>query len=136
MKIPLDPRDWYNCKRWRKLAKMHLAREPLCRLCLKRGIVTPACVVDHIERHAGNLNAFLTAPVQALCVRCHNTTKQRVELYGFDPSAIAPDGWPFDEEGRLRAHSGKIPPRPRRNRPPRLRKAKPQPKPSPMPWIA
>jgi predicted CXXCH cytochrome family protein len=133
MKIPLDPRDWYNCKRWRKLAKMHLAREPLCRLCLKRGIVTLASVVDHVTPHKGDLNAFLTAPVQALCVRCHNTTKQRLELYGFDPSAIGPDGWPLDEAGRLRAH--KAPPRPRPNRPPRQRQPKPQPKPVRIPLI-
>jgi len=36
-------------RRWRKARLEHLAGEPLCRLCLAAGQVTPATVVDHIE---------------------------------------------------------------------------------------
>jgi 5-methylcytosine-specific restriction protein A len=39
--------------------------------------------------------AFLTGPLQSLCIACHNRDKQHIERKGFAPG-IGPDGWPLD----------------------------------------
>lgn len=37
-----------NCAQWRDVRRMVLAREPLCRDCLMRGLTTAATQVDHV----------------------------------------------------------------------------------------
>jgi 5-methylcytosine-specific restriction enzyme A len=88
----LEPwRQWYGSNRWRKLRRAQLRAHPLCALCLGRGIVRAAVVVDHIIPHRGNWNEFLTGKLQSLCVECHNGTKERG--YALD---VGIDGWPID----------------------------------------
>jgi 5-methylcytosine-specific restriction protein A len=55
---------------WRRLREMVLNEEPLCRDCLRRGLVTPATLVDHIQplRDGGTNERANLAP---LCVACH-----------------------------------------------------------------
>ncbi|MBT8046527.1 MAG: HNH endonuclease, partial [Pontiella sp.] len=69
-------RTWqklYNRAAWRKLRKMHLARQPMCQACQARGKITPGKVVDHIEPHRGELSLFLNAAnLQTLCPSCHS----------------------------------------------------------------
>lgn len=86
---------WYKTPAWKKLRLSHLAREPLCRFCKKKGIITPANTVDHIERHGGNMDKFFAGPFQSLCSSCHSSTKQRIEKsgeFGCDENGIVP-GW-------------------------------------------
>lgn len=59
--------------RWQKVRKMYLNKNPLCVECLKRGIITPATVVDHIEPHKGDYEKFWNEDnMQSLCETCHN----------------------------------------------------------------
>ena len=56
---------------WRKLRRMVLAREPLCRVCRARGIDTPATQVDHVvPLSAGGPNTM--ANLQGLCATHHS----------------------------------------------------------------
>jgi hypothetical protein len=64
-------RQWYTLQRWRRIAKHQLRIEPLCALCLKRGLVTPATIADHDPPHRGDWNAFRLGPLQSLCRDCH-----------------------------------------------------------------
>jgi hypothetical protein len=45
--------------------------EPLCRLCLEAGRVTPATVADHDPPHRGDFTAFELGPLRSLCIECH-----------------------------------------------------------------
>jgi hypothetical protein len=40
-----------------------LLHEPLCAYCLQRGLVVPAEIADHVERHGGDWTRFLTGHV-------------------------------------------------------------------------
>ena len=81
---------------WKNRRAHQLQIEPLCRLCLDRGDVTPATVADHIEPHKGNYNAFvlgpaeepLCAPAMMVCNRASNAEATR--------RAIGVDGYPVD----------------------------------------
>lgn len=54
--------------RWRKARQAYLAKHPLCVECLKRGIYTPARVVDHVVPHKGDRRLFWDSTNwQALC---------------------------------------------------------------------
>ena len=56
---------------WRKARRRFLASNPLCAACLKRGVLTPATVVDHNRSAQRRPKALLgrkqlAAPVQAV----------------------------------------------------------------------
>lgn len=56
---------------WRKLRRMVLRREPLCRECAQHGRVQPATDVDHIvPRSRGGRDVFDN--LQPLCHSCHS----------------------------------------------------------------
>jgi 5-methylcytosine-specific restriction endonuclease McrA len=88
-------RDWYQKQRWRNRAKHQLRVEPLCRLCLQRGIVTAATVCDHVQPHRGGVNKFWLGELQSLCKPCHDRDKKFLERRGYLPD-VGPDGWPLD----------------------------------------
>ncbi len=54
---------------WRKVRKMVLAEEPLCRECGRQGRVTAANEVDHIDGNAFNIERV---NLQPLCKPCHS----------------------------------------------------------------
>ena len=55
---------------WRRLRLMQLAREPLCRDCRRRGLLTPGEHVDHIvPKRDGGEDLFDN--LQTLCETCH-----------------------------------------------------------------
>ena len=93
-----DPwRKWYGSNRWKRRRLRQLTDEPLCHLCLGRGIVTAATVADHIEPHRGDWNQFLTSRLQSLCADCHNKAKRSLEDRGYLLD-IGIDGWPVDPQ--------------------------------------
>jgi 5-methylcytosine-specific restriction protein A len=68
---------------WQRERAAYLAdpKNALCVMCLKRGKVTAATVVDHIIPHKGDYGLFWDKDNnwQALCKRCHDSDKQREE---------------------------------------------------------
>ena len=86
---------WYGLRRWRNRARHQLREHPLCAMCLRDGIVTPAYAADHVEPHRGNEHSFWNGALQSLCMTHHNVTKQREELDGYTSNVDA-DGWPID----------------------------------------
>lgn len=94
---PQNPRTWYSASmRWRRRAKRQLDAAPCCAYCLKRGIVTPAEIADHITPHRGNWNEFHTGKLQSLCRSCHSSLKAVEEKRGHQPADIDQDGMPLD----------------------------------------
>lgn len=68
----------------------------MCSECRRIGRVTAAEVVDHIVPHRGNQSLFWAEENwQALCKRCHDSYKQRIERSGRDPGCGI-DGHPVD----------------------------------------
>ena len=85
----------YKTQRWRNLRKLQLSREPLCRFCLARGILTAAKVADHIEPHRNDPEKFWGGELASLCKPCHSADKQFQENKGFRRD-VGLDGWPID----------------------------------------
>lgn len=84
MKVKIRPPwvRWYKTANWQRIRRTQLSREPLCRFCKKKGIVTPGSTVDHIQPHRGDINKFFSGPFQTLCKECHSSAKQRLEKSG------------------------------------------------------
>jgi len=74
----------YRTKRWQRVRRHQLLVQPLCEMCLRRGINTPATCADHIVPHRNNVNAFWLNPLQSLCASCHNGPKRFKELHGYE----------------------------------------------------
>ncbi|SMQ65922.1 HNH endonuclease [Devosia lucknowensis] len=93
-----EKRPWqhlYGRKRWLSLRDRHLDERPLCEYCLRREVVEPATIVDHIKPHKGDEELFYDAGnLQSLCKRCHDSDK-RLEESGKTVIAFGPDGWPI-----------------------------------------
>lgn len=85
----------YATHTWKLLRTAQLIREPLCRFCEQEGRVTAATVADHIEPHRGDRAKFFTTRLQSLCKDCHDRTKQRAEIHGYD-LRVDLDGMPID----------------------------------------
>ena len=59
--------------RWRKARAAFLRRNPLCVECMRKGVLTPATVVDHIIPHRGDKELFWNEENwQPLCKSCHD----------------------------------------------------------------
>jgi 5-methylcytosine-specific restriction enzyme A len=92
---PITFNHLYSSAKWRRVRTLQLLHSPLCVLCLKRGITTPATICDHITPHAGDVNEFWLGPFQSLCGQCHNSAKKFEENRGYLPD-IGLDGFPVD----------------------------------------
>jgi hypothetical protein len=90
-------RDWSQLACSRKRAKHQLKLEPLCRICLDAGRITPATVADHIKPHDGCWNEFRLGALQSLCAACHSGPKRAQErgLTLRPKIAYGTDGWPI-----------------------------------------
>lgn len=74
---------WYKTANWHRLRMWQLKREPLCRFCKHKGIITAADTVDHKIAHKGNMDLFFEwGNLQSLCKSCHSSQKQRLEKSG------------------------------------------------------
>lgn len=84
-------------RRWRKARATFLSRHPLCSKCSAVGRVRTAVVVDHVVPHKGDQRLFWdTDNWQALCKRCHDSTK-RIEEHGRIIGCNV-DGTPLDPD--------------------------------------
>jgi 5-methylcytosine-specific restriction protein A len=64
----------YKDPRWKAVRQLALARdEYVCRECLKKGLVTPATVVDHVLPINLGGAEFALNNTQSLCDTCHNS---------------------------------------------------------------
>ena len=89
-------RKLYNTRQWRETRSAQLTREPLCRACLARDIITPATVCNHLDKAAkATTEGFFAGPFSSLCTRCHDAGEQKAESAGFSGEADA-SGWPTD----------------------------------------
>ena len=72
--------------RWVKLSRIHLASNPLCVRCQKRGRVVRAKEVDHIKpaRKYPELK-YESSNFQSLCRPCHGVKTMRFERKGIYP---------------------------------------------------
>jgi hypothetical protein len=86
----------YTLTRWRKIRSHQLKIEPLCRICISNGIITPATICDHIEPHRGDMIKFWNGPFQSLCKQCHDSHKQKFEKSGSGYRKIGIDGYPVE----------------------------------------
>lgn len=63
---------WGYNYHWQEVRKMFLNKNSLCSECLKKGIITLATVVDHIEPYRGDYDKFWDENnLQSLCEICH-----------------------------------------------------------------
>jgi 5-methylcytosine-specific restriction endonuclease McrA len=89
-------RTWYQLESWRRRRRLQLKQHPLCAECLSRGVVERATVADHTKPHRGDWNAFRLGELQSLCDACHNSSKRRFDLDGYDSQLLDAQGWPVD----------------------------------------
>lgn len=66
---------------WRKLRERVLARDPICQECYRRGHITPATDVDHVN---GDPSDNRMSNLQGLCHSCHSHKTMR-ERHGRKP---------------------------------------------------
>lgn len=96
----------YSTTAWQRLREAKLSEQPICEVCIRREVVEPATVVDHI--HAINKGGPAFPPLDGLmsmCAPCHNIKTNAVDhphasghrraFKGFDVDGnpIDPDGW-------------------------------------------
>lgn len=62
----------YDLQQWKRTRAEQLAREPLCKHHLLRGMSVPAAHVDHIIRIEKGGDWFDPSNLQSLCPACHS----------------------------------------------------------------
>src|SRR5450756_2332853 len=63
----------YGNTTWRRLRRIKLSNNPLCELCLARGVVVQASQIDHIIPVAKQPELRLSLDnLQSLCETCHS----------------------------------------------------------------
>lgn len=74
-----DRQKIYQSTRWKELRQSKLMQQPLCELCLAKGIVTPAIDVHHIDsfmNYTGTerlTKAYDFTNLQSVCKLCHSS---------------------------------------------------------------
>ncbi len=89
---------------WKMARSRYLSRHSCCVLCLQRGTVEPATVVDHVRPWRSGAteeerSKLFNDPAnwQPVCKPCHDSAKQILEKTGHLPGCNA-DGMPFDPQ--------------------------------------
>lgn len=68
---------FYTSSAWRRVRAIKIQENPLCEECQRRGVLTPADVVDHITPINQGGEPFDESNLQSLCHRCHNKKSGR-----------------------------------------------------------
>jgi 5-methylcytosine-specific restriction enzyme A len=90
-------RKLYKTAAWKHARATQLARQPLCELCLERGITRAATVVNHRQPHKGDMTLFLDPKnLQSVDSDCHDGPIQSYERTGRMRGCDA-DGVPLDK---------------------------------------
>src|SRR5690606_38572639 len=80
----------YDLRKWRRMRRDHIVRNPLCVTCAKQGKLQQGEEVDHIRPHHNNHELmFDTRNLQTLCKACHSE-KTYNENGGLTRAAILP----------------------------------------------
>ena len=79
-----------------KLRAQLLKREPLCRLCLAKGRVTPATIADHVTPIAKGGAVYDITNMQPVCRGCHDAKTLRDQGKRVRPT-IGVNGWPVED---------------------------------------
>jgi len=87
-------RKLYSTKAWKVRRRDQLLLQPLCERCLSRGVITPATVAHHVERHDGDEFKFFHGKLASSCADCHDVDEQRIENGGQPRRDVDDDGWP------------------------------------------
>jgi 5-methylcytosine-specific restriction endonuclease McrA len=89
-------RKLYKTAAWQQARQAQLSKQPLCEMCLRRGKVVPATVVNHGTPHKGDWQLFIDAKNhQSVCKPCHDGPVQSAERRGYSVE-VGVDGWPID----------------------------------------
>lgn len=64
---------------WRRIRRMILIEEPLCRECMKHGVIKPATDVHHIDGDVSTMNRDNLEP---LCHECHSRHTAKHQGFG------------------------------------------------------
>ncbi|EKD87947.1 MAG: HNH endonuclease [uncultured bacterium] len=62
----------YDSRKWKRLRRIQLTKEPWCAECLRANIFTAATDADHVDPHRGNPDLFFKGKLQSLCKPCHS----------------------------------------------------------------
>jgi len=84
---PTSDQEFYNSPVWRKARRSFLDSHPnnsLCAICLKRGDIAPAVIVDHIIAVSQGGARLSEDNFMPMCEKCHNK-KSGHEAHGFIP---------------------------------------------------
>jgi 5-methylcytosine-specific restriction protein A len=57
---------------WRQRRVSWLAEHPWCEDCREHDVYRAATDVHHVIRHEGDIEKFMTGPLQSLCHGCHS----------------------------------------------------------------
>lgn len=74
---------FYNSWSWRKIRKIFLSKNPLCKHCEANGVVEPATVVDHIKPINLGGDKLNEENFQSLCESCHNKKSSNESRGGY-----------------------------------------------------
>lgn len=75
-----EVRKLYQTPQWRALRKFILDRDPYCKRCDGRGIVTPSTVANHITKARDDLTRFFDPNnLEGVCKPCHDSDIQSEE---------------------------------------------------------
>lgn len=68
---------FYRSKFWKKVRANQLRKAGLCEHCLKKGKLTLANTVNHLDPSWSDWASFLKGPFESLCGECHQRTIHR-----------------------------------------------------------
>jgi hypothetical protein len=87
----------YGTERWRRVARMYLAANPMCVRCEEAGRTQEARVCHHVNEWRPNSTVmdFWAGPFSGLCFDCHFELHHGGRPRDFS-TAIDESGWPCD----------------------------------------
>jgi 5-methylcytosine-specific restriction endonuclease McrA len=77
----------YNSARWKRLRKLQLSREPLCRMCDAIGLTVEATDVDHIKAIVDGGDPWDIDGLRSLCHACHSSVTRAWQTGRPEPKA-------------------------------------------------